>query len=248
MGIPKFFKWLSNRYPMITNNVNKEDNCVPIDNLYLDMNSIVHNCVHGNDPNRHEHISSLKDFEELWASIMRAIDHLVHTIKPQKLIMLALDGVAPRAKMNQQRARRFEKDRESRAHKEAMNKAGKKCPDLFDSNQISPGTIFMHQLGEQLQWFIKFKLNTDPFYQRCEKVLLSDTSVPGEGEHKIMDYIRNLRITPGYNPNTRHCFYGPDADLIMLALVTHEPNMMIIREVHEKKRSLNGGVQRLDLE
>ena len=38
-------------------------------------------------------------------------------------------------------------------------------PDLFDSNQISPGTKFMHELGENLAWFVKFKLNTDPIYQ-----------------------------------------------------------------------------------
>jgi 5'-3' exonuclease len=38
--------------------------------------------------------------EEVWANIMRAIDEIVHTVKPRKMIMLALDGVAPRAKMN----------------------------------------------------------------------------------------------------------------------------------------------------
>jgi len=49
----------------------------------------------------------LNDLEEVWAEIMRAIDEIVHIVKPRKLILLALDGVAPRAKMNQQRARRF---------------------------------------------------------------------------------------------------------------------------------------------
>jgi 5'-3' exoribonuclease 1 len=98
------------------------------------MNSIVHNCIHGNDPARHEYISQLKDFEEVWASIMRAIDELVHTTKPTKLIMLALDGVAPRAKMNQQRARRFEKEKQSKARREELKKYGKFEKDLFDSN------------------------------------------------------------------------------------------------------------------
>lgn len=71
------------------------------DNLYLDLNGIVHNCIHGNDPKRHERISRNNDLEEVWASVMQAIDELIHTIKPQKVLLLAVDGVAPRAKMNQ---------------------------------------------------------------------------------------------------------------------------------------------------
>jgi len=79
----------------------------------MDLNSIVHNCIHGNDSKRHERISKLADLEEVWADIMRAIDEIVHVVKPRKLILLALDGVAPRAKMNQQRARRFRAAKDS---------------------------------------------------------------------------------------------------------------------------------------
>ena len=85
----------------------------PTDNLYMDLNGIVHNAIHGNDPTRHERISKLDDLEEVWADIMRAIDEIVHTVKPRKLILLAIDGVAPRAKMNQQRARRFRAAKDS---------------------------------------------------------------------------------------------------------------------------------------
>ncbi|PHR72478.1 MAG: hypothetical protein COA67_04330, partial [Lutibacter sp.] len=84
------------------------------------------------------------------------------------------------------------------------------------------------RVGQAIEWFCMKKVNEDPRW-RDITVVFSDAHVPGEGEHKIMHYIRGLRAQPGYNPNTSHCIHGMDADLICLGLSTHEPNFGVLR-------------------
>jgi len=87
----------------------------------------------------------------------------------------------------------------------------------------------MARLSLQLKYFIHKKISEDANW-RDVLIILSGHEVPGEGEHKIMEYIRHAKAQPGYNPNVRHCMYGLDADLIMLGLLSHDPHFCLLRE------------------
>ena len=145
--------------------------------------------------------------------------------------------------MNQQRSRRFRSAQEAKqkdddkAELYKMLRAQGKEPEgdgeapkkTWDSNAITPGTPFMYLLAASLRYWTAYKLSTDPAWDKL-KIIISDATVPGEGEHKIMQFVRSQRSSPTHDPNTRHVFYGLDADLIMLGLATHEPHFRILRE------------------
>ena len=226
MGVPKFFRWMSERYPAISQLI--ADNRIPeFDCLYLDMNGIIHNCTHSNNDSPTYRLTE----DKMFIAIFNYIEHLFSKIKPQKLFFMAIDGVAPRAKMNQQRARRFRTALDAETAREKAIKEGIEMPkeEAFDSNCITPGTDFMARLTRHLKYFVAKKVSEDADWQGVE-IVLSGHEVPGEGEHKIMEYIRQAKAQPDYDPNRRHCLYGLDADLIMLGLLSHDPHFCLLRE------------------
>ncbi|KAL0489425.1 5'-3' exoribonuclease [Acrasis kona] len=230
MGVPRFFRWLVERYPSTIAPLT-ENSCPSIatDNLYLDMNGIIHNCTA--DTNE-DGVRMKLGPKEVVLRVFQYIDKLFDLARPRKHFFMAIDGVAPRAKMNQQRQRRFRSGIDASQLREDLIKKGANVPDLedcFDSNAITPGTEFMAELSRHLHYLIHKKMQDDLRWQRCN-VIFSGHSVPGEGEHKIMDFIRGRKAQPGYQPNETHCLYGLDADLIMLGLAAHEPHFVLLRE------------------
>ncbi|BAF08767.1 5'-3' exoribonuclease 2 isoform X7 [Oryza sativa Japonica Group] len=228
MGIPSFYRWLVNRYPSIVSPAKESrpaDGIVVYDNLYLDMNQIIHYSFHPQDQmNAGTDVCAPTTVSEVFESMFDYLDRLFRIVRPRRLLYLAVDGVAPCAKMNgMRRGRRFAWASEE----EEMQKISE---GVSDPNVITPGTEFMEKISQALTYYIRARLNSsDPGWKHI-MVILSDANVPGEGEHKIMSFIRAQRSMEGYDPNTRHCLFGHDADLIMLALASHEVHFSILRE------------------
>ena len=136
--------------------------------------------------------------------IIDSIYKLVAYSNVTDLIYIAVDGVAPKGKMKQQQMRRHKSIYENKS---------------WDTNAISPGTHFMTKLNSELT---KLSFNKDK--DKDIKVIINNSDERGEGEHKILQYIKN-------NQNTKNTIiYGLDADLIMLSLVSKQKNIFLLRE------------------
>jgi 5'-3' exonuclease len=193
MGIPVYFKTLISDYG---DSVLHKDRYDDINHLFFDLNCLIHPCARG-----------LTGEIEIINKILDEIDKLIEYTNVKDIIYIAIDGVAPKMKMRQQRMRR---------HKSALErKYNTETP--WNTNAISPGTKFMKSLNYSLKNHIcKYK-----------NIILDDSDNRGEGEHKILNYIRNNNL------KGKICIYGLDADLIQLALVSHKENIILLRETTE---------------
>ena len=228
MGIPKFWSWLNRHYynniKKLKNNENFDKHDIIIDNLMIDLNGIFHNSTqkiykYGNYKEnrsllRKNSISNVNKQIEVFVDITEKIEEIFNIVKPKKSLILCIDGPAPTSKSFQQRSRRFRSVIEKK----------KDSSQNFDSNCVSPGTKFMDYLSKYIDWFIKKKLSEDDNWKHLE-IIFSNEKVPGEGEAKILSYVRLYG-----NISESYCLHGLDADLIMLGLCSHFPNFYILRD------------------
>eukprot|EP00588_Corethron_pennatum_P010221 CAMPEP_0194275146 /NCGR_PEP_ID=MMETSP0169-20130528/8055_1 /TAXON_ID=218684 /ORGANISM="Corethron pennatum, Strain L29A3" /LENGTH=1405 /DNA_ID=CAMNT_0039018539 /DNA_START=66 /DNA_END=4280 /DNA_ORIENTATION=- len=235
----------------------------PFDNLYLDMNGILHGCSHANDPGIDADAAAnagggaeavaVREAQveaRIMQNVAYYVDRIVSTVKPRQVLYMAVDGVAPRAKLNQQRSRRFRarkdllenRDRQRRRTEggegdqgtghdpEKLRPLGEEEESAFHSNAITPGTVLMDAVSDHVVRYARRQLRDNPLWENLT-VIYSGPDVPGEGEHKIMSYIRNDRRTPGREVGElTHCVHSQDGDLVLLGLATHEPNLCLLRE------------------
>ncbi|CRG99939.1 exonuclease, putative [Plasmodium relictum] len=225
-GIPRMYKWLTSYYPTVREELINNEKQKSVDIFYIDMNGVIHHCTHANKERL-----PIYDEHQLFSNILQYLKSLFYLIKPKKLIYIGVDGVSPKAKMNQQRKRRFLSLFKIHENSNASN--------LFNPNCITTGTDFMYKINLSLnKWFkILKKKNIFNF-----QVLFSGSDVAGEGEHKILKFIRENCKRDNNFKNYNHCIYGLDADLIMLSLVTHLNNIFILRDKFKMNIDSQNGI------
>jgi 5'-3' exonuclease len=219
MGIPMFYKHfvMKMKFPNVV--VPRLPDIVHF--LSIDMNGILHKCAmicyayaEGATPERLAYVAQTSDEKleiEYHHLVTTKLMEVVSQVSPTEALIIAIDGVAPLAKIKQQRQRRYKA-------------ASERDPGLvFDSNQITTGTDFMNRLDEYLTAWLKKNSQILP-----PTIIYSNHRVRGEGEHLIMDVFRNR---PEFRSRDKvHAIYGLDADLMLLSLLTPIHNAYLVRE------------------
>jgi 5'-3' exoribonuclease 1 len=239
MGVPTFFLSIikNKNYKNVHSGVNPLTvNC---DYFFLDYNGIVYKAYERIKKNIEGNNMTKNKIEEMIIEeVMRYTKHLIcNVVKPTKVTYIALDGPAPRAKMVQQRSRRYKGYFDKLFLKNEKIRLGVSYDDNeWDrSANISPGTEFMTKLSNALILMMKNKGFSD--HNKNMQVILSDSNIPGEGEHKFLPLIKQMRKKKSYE-NTNIYMYGSDADLIILSMSTHKNNIHIIREMQTETKEL----------
>lgn len=224
MGIPNYFVQLIKNHSNIIKEYLKSD--ININNLYIDSNSIIYDAVNNIFYNNNTNYNY-----KVYNYVIRKLEEYINIFNPDSKIIIAFDGVAPIAKLEQQRNRRYKSSMQIINNSDINNDSDNN--KRWDTCNITPGTSFMNELNK---YVYNYFINNEK-YKNIE-IIISGSNIVGEGEHKIFDYIRkNVR----YHSNTTTVIYGLDADLIMLSL-SHtyiSNNIYLFRETPHFINSLN---------
>jgi 5'-3' exonuclease len=224
MGIPSYFSHFVRQHRRIIKQISHSKS---INNLYLDCNSFIYDAVNSDRTNTNEDI--------IIKYVCDKLIYYINLLKPNKNVFIAFDGVAPVAKLNQQRKRRYLSWFQSHNIQEPQEPQDKqdKQEQNWNTAAITPGTQFMSTLARE----IKARFN-NPKEFRLEKFIISCADEVGEGEHKLFQFIR---ANKQYHADTNTVIYGLDADLIMLTL-SHlhiSDNLYLFRETPEFIKSID---------
>jgi 5'-3' exonuclease len=228
MGIPSYFSYIIKNHAKLIKKLS--NNTIQVNNLYLDCNSIIYDAVHNIDFTK----LIISDIDMIINSVCGKIDEYIFQLKPNNIVYIAFDGVAPVAKLEQQRSRRYKSLYQNNISKSIFKDAK---PDPWNTTAITPGTNFMRKLNESIR-----KRYNEPKKYNIDSFVLSPSDKYGEGEHKLFEFIREF---PELHKCKNTVIYGLDADLIMLS-INHLPvseNIYLFRETPHFIKSINSDLE-----
>ena len=228
MGIPSYFSYIVKNHPEIIKKL--QSNTIQINNLYLDCNSIIYDAVHNIDFTKLDDT----DTNTIIKNVCSKIDEYISLLKPDNCAFIAFDGVAPVAKLQQQRERRYKSIFQTNISKSIFKD---KQTDPWNTTAITPGTKFMSQLNKKITSYY-----IDPLKYNLQNIIISTSEYSGEGEHKLFQYIRDY---PEIHSDKNTVIYGLDADLIMLS-INHLPiakQIYLFRETPHFIQSINSELE-----
>ena len=233
MGVPSYFAFLIKNHSNIIKKL--LSNTIKIDYLYLDCNSLIYDSVYKiNSYAKNENMSNENMSNEIISQVIKNIREYITLLCPTDSVMIAFDGVAPVAKLEQQRSRRFKSLYQNSISRSIMKTTE---PDTWNTTVITPGTRFMKTLDKRVK-----KAFNDPSEFKLKNIIFSGSEKYGEGEHKIFNHIRE---NPLEHSDKNTVIYGLDADLIMLS-INHLPiasNIYLFRETPHFIKSLNSELE-----
>jgi 5'-3' exonuclease len=209
MGVPGFFAWLNKKYDNII--FSKSNLNINYDILLIDANCLIHPCCFKilNDNLNWDNQNELEN--KMINYIIEYLNKIINFVNP-KTVFIAVDGVAPFAKIKHQRYRRYKSVKENELINNLKKKYNKPINKFWSNACITPSTDFMERLHNILFEFSKEK-----------KYIYSSCYEPSEGEHKILQHIKNEKYE-------NYLIYGLDADLIFLGLASKKNNIYLLRE------------------
>jgi 5'-3' exonuclease len=213
MGVPRFFIEILKKYK----NTHFWDPNFRSQYFFMDYNAFIHNT-------RYSFFKQITyaELEKLSVSkreqalanyvVEKTLEFVNNVVKPEKLLYIAFDGPVPKSKMVESRGRRYKAVKEEKYYdelRETFKIEEKDITSLISNVSISPGTTLMEKIASGLWSAIQKK----KFMGGQIIAILDDTNIPGEGEHKILNFIRYLKSL-----DEKVCIYSPDADVIILSL------------------------------
>ena len=222
MGIKGFRSWLEQQFPASIVDMPIDQASDQFDHVLIDMNQLLHIVLR----------KSRSDGHGL-TLLMKELDACLELATPTKSLVLAMDGPPSAAKLATQRKRRFSNVIKTDYKIKQIDKLLSNPSPRYKPKQlarkkrraaaetrtlcITPATDFMFKAEQALLYWVWQRLSSrnSSLSTNNVKVFISPSTVAGEGEVKLLEWIYNKKSRKGESI----AILGGDSDLVLEGLV-----------------------------